>query len=212
MALLTLAEFKGSGTYLLNTALFSTDAITSQLILDAEDTYLSIRGKPFKVVPGSYEDEAYIVNGLSDADMQGLAVGMRLSGTAIRGKITDISIDGDITLDAAATSDGTDDTIYVYPEQSLNTAVKIVNYLRRSYVQDMTKESESIEKHSWKNNSQEMLVNGIPRSIAMSIKRLVSVKEGQKTGKGYYKGREEISANDIDVVIYDSDFPGDDIA
>lgn len=204
MAILTLAEFKASATYLLNASLFGTDAITSQLCLDAEDSYLDVRNKPFKKITGSYTDTEYTITGIGDYDMIGLKVGQRVGGTSARGEITDIGTNT-ITIDTPVTATVADDEMFIYPENSLNTAIRIVKYLRSAYQTDQGKKSESIEKHSWTNYGQEELVNGLPKSIANSIKRCVSVKEGQKTGKGYYQGRQEISDNDVDVTVHNTD-------
>ena len=206
MAILTLSEFKASGTYLLNTALFGTDAITSQLILDAEDNYLSVRGKPFKKITGDYTDTEYVISGIPDYDMIGLAKGQRIGGTSIRGEIVDVDSDNNqITLDSAATATVADDEMFVYPEQSLNVAIKIVQYLRNTASTDLSKKSESIEKHSWANWGPMDTKSGLPRNITSRIKSLAHVHEGQITGKGYYKGREEIKTGDIDMVITESE-------
>ena len=206
MAILTLAEFKASATYLLNTAKYPTDAITSQLVLDSEDSYLSVRNRPFKKITGSYENGVALITGISEYDMVGLDKGQRVGGTSIRGEVIDVDIDNNqITIDANSSAAVDDDEMFIYPEQSLNTAIKIVNYLRSAYTTDQSKKSESIEKHSWSMWGQTDLQSGLPVSITASIKRLARVKEGQKTGAGYYKGRQEISATDIDTKIVDGD-------
>lgn len=206
MALLTLSEFKASATYLLNTGIFGTDAITSQLILDAEDNYLSVRGRPFKKITGTFADTEYTIEGIPSYDMIGLVKGQRVSHASMRGEIVDIDQDANtITLDSAATADGDAVEMDVYPEQSLNVAIKIVQYLRNNAQGDTGNKSESIEKHSWTKYDNSEMVNGLPKSIASRIKSYVNAKEGQITGRGYYKGREEISATDQDTKVYEGE-------
>lgn len=202
MALLTLAEFKASGTYLLNTAIFGTDAITSQLILDAEESYLSVRDRPFKKITGTYESGSAEITNIPYYDIMSLKRGMRASGDYIRGKITDVDIDNSkITLDSVSTDAGTADELDIYPEQSLDVAIKIVAHLRRTATLDTSKKSESIEKHSWSNWGPTESRSGLPMSIASRIKSYANAKEGQKTGQGYWKGQEEVSTKDIDPVV-----------
>jgi hypothetical protein len=200
MAILELDEFKESATYLLNTGLFGTDAITSQLILDSEENYLSVRGMPFKKITGAYESGVAVITGIPQYDMIGLVKGMTVDGTYIRGQIIDIDeINLKITLNADSTDTSEAEEMDVYPEQSLNVAIQIVKYLRTAYVTDLGKKSESIEKHAWSNWGEMDMKSGLPKSIASRIKPYVHAKEGQKTGRGYYIGRREISANDIDT-------------
>jgi len=202
MALLSLTEFKASATYLLNTTKYSTDATTSQLILDAEDNYLSVRGKPFKKITGTYTSGSAEISEIPAYDMVGLAKGQKVADDNIRGEIIDIDTDNStITLNSNATDDGDAVELFVYPEQSLNVAIRLVNFLRNQYLGDETKKAEAIEKHSWTNWGPMDTKYGIPKSISSRIKSFAHIQEGQKTGQGYYKGQEEISVSDQDTVI-----------
>jgi len=202
VAILTLAQFKASGTYLLNTAKFPTDAITSQLILDSEDSYLGVRGKPFKKITGDITSGSAEITGIAGYDLLGLKKGQRLVGTGISGEIIDITTDGTtVTIDANASATTENLEMFVYPEQSLAVAIQIVNYLRQDYVDNYLTKSESIEKHSWTNWGTMDMKSGLPRKITSRIKSLAHLKEGQKTGQGYLKGRDEISVDDIDTQV-----------
>lgn len=201
MAVLTLAEFKLTAPYLLNTSLFSDDTITQALLNDAEDMYLTVRGKPFKEITGDTTNLAYTIDSVTDADVTGLEKGFFIRGASIAGNVTDIATDNELTLDAAATATTADEDMFAYPVGAQSVVASITLYLREDAGNNSTHKSEAIEKHSWANLDQMDTAYGLPKKITSRIKSYARMPEGTITGKGYYKGREEISTSDIDYVV-----------
>jgi len=202
MAIITLSEFKLTSTYLLNTTLFSDDTTTQALIDEAEQAYLNVRGKAFKKITGDPTNSSAIIANISYYDMQGLFKNMFVRGTNIIGLIIDINDDGtQITLENDATGTATDEEMFVYPAQAQQVMAQIVLFLRQTASADLSKKSESIEKHSWTFFGQMDVKSGLPLTISNRIKSYLSVKEGQITDQGYYKGREEIAVNDVDIIL-----------